>query len=440
MGSSGQMTVWQRLVHVCQRWRQIIYASPRYLDLHLYCSYQTPFRKNLSRWPEFPLIIDYIIPDDDDDDDLIAALEHSDRVHRIDLIRTNPEVEEVVAAMEVPFPVLTHFKLTGSEDDGRRMPYLPDGFLGGSAPCLQHLRLEAIAFDNLPKLLLSARDLVSLQLDYIPVAGYGYISPKAMVEGLAGLTKLRTLCIRFPSPIPSRRSRERRPDSPMCAVLPSLTQFEFGGESEYLENFVAQIDTPRVEDIRIEYFKQEVQAGQLSQFIGRTENLKLAQFRRAHVTLDFNIAFIELDRPQGECHQARLSLTVSDPELEIFPVPGMAHVLGQLVAMLSNVGHLFVHGDHEDFGREEDTDEWLPLLRLFPAVEALRVSGGLEGDIASVLEDIAEEMVTEVLPALHLLWLVDNSEPVGSTERFLSLRQLSGRPVTIVNTQDEFVE
>ncbi|KAF8269730.1 hypothetical protein EI94DRAFT_908459 [Lactarius quietus] len=30
------MRTWQVLVHVCQRWRQIIYASPRYLDLFLY--------------------------------------------------------------------------------------------------------------------------------------------------------------------------------------------------------------------------------------------------------------------------------------------------------------------------------------------------------------------------------------------------------------------
>ena len=31
-------------------------------------------------------------------------------------------------------------------------------------------------------------------------------------------------------------------------------------------------------------------------------------------------------------------------------------------------------------------------------------------------------------------------EPVGSIERFLSLRQLSGRPVTVVDTEDEFYE
>ncbi|KAH9013164.1 hypothetical protein EDB83DRAFT_2680386 [Lactarius deliciosus] len=159
------MTVWQRLVRVCQRWRRIIYASPRYLDLHLYCSSETPFREDLSLWPdsEFPLIVEYWIMGDEYH--LIAALQHTDRVRRVDLLISVSEVADVVEAMEVPFPVPTHLELTGPKKDRRRpkdMLYLPDDFLGGSAPCLQHLYLEAVALADLPTLLLSARDLVSL--------------------------------------------------------------------------------------------------------------------------------------------------------------------------------------------------------------------------------------------------------------------------------------
>jgi hypothetical protein len=87
-----------------------------------------------------------------------------------------------------------------------------------------------------------------------------------------------------------------------------------------------------------------------------------------------------------------------------------------------------------------DNSKLLPLLHLFPAVEELQVSGELAGHIATVLENTAEERVTEVMPALHSLWLGNGDKPVGSIERFLSLRQLSGRPVTILNMQDEFVE
>ncbi len=64
----------------------------------------------------------------------------------------------------------------------------------------------------------------------------------------------------------------------LAAVLPSLARFAFVGDSEYLEDLVARIDTPRVEDVRIEYSTQAVQTPQLSQFVGRIANLKLPQF------------------------------------------------------------------------------------------------------------------------------------------------------------------
>jgi hypothetical protein len=439
------MDVWQCLVHVCPRWRRIIFASPRYFDLQLYCSPQTPFRENISHWPEFPLTVCYGIPEDEDD--LIAALEHPDRVRRVELLIESSKVEEAVAAMQVPFPVLTQLDLFGPEYDALA---LPDGFLGGSAPCLQHLHFRAIAFPELPTLLLSACDLVFVELKHIPPTGYGYILPEAMVGGLAALTKLRTLCIAFPSPTLPHGQGRRSPDPPMMAVLPALTTFDFEGDSEYLEDLVARIDAPRVDNVRIEYCVEEVQTRQLSQFIGRSANL--AKFGRAELTIDYRKTCIILDHPQGECHQGRLSLTFQAREVG-FPVPCMIDVLGQLVPMLSNVRHLSVLGEHlrcrlrGECGplRHHVSWEWLPLLRPFRAVEALHASGGLEEYIGCALEEIDEDMVTVVLPALRLLWLYDDRigddrEALGSIERFLSLRQLSGRPVTMADTEDEFDE
>ena len=46
-------------------------------------------------------------------------------------------------------------------------------FWAGPAPSLQHLCLQAIAFPELPTLLLSPRDLISLELEYTPPIGYG---------------------------------------------------------------------------------------------------------------------------------------------------------------------------------------------------------------------------------------------------------------------------
>jgi hypothetical protein len=456
----GHMKRWQRLVQVCQRWQQIIYGSPRYLDLHLHYSYETPsFRKDRDRWPEFPLTVDYTIcpygESNDDVDDLIAALEQPERVHHINLMITTSDsrVDEVFEKMKVPFPALTHLDLTGPDPDHDKDGItLPHDFLGESAPCLQHLCFNGISFEELPKLLLSARSLVSLQLEDNPLGfngHYGYISPEAMAGGLAGLTRLRTLCINFEFPQDSSVSEERhqkgrRPEPPTRATLPALTEFGFRGKSKYLEDLVARIDMPSVENIKIEYFPSGVEVRQLSQLIGRTANLALAQFRRAKVTFHDPRSQIQLDRPQGEHHQVRFLLGVEVPEssndsdLDVL-VPCTARVFGQLTTMLSNVGHLSFDRPRfpEQYNRM-DNSKLLPLLHLFPAVEELHVSGSLAEHIATVLENIAEERVAEVMPALHSLWLNNGDKPVGSTERFLSLRQLSGRPVTVANNQGEF--
>ena len=186
---------------------------------------------------------------------------------------------------------------------------------------------------------------------------------------------------------------------------------------------------------------------QLSQFIGRTKNLKVAQFRRAYVKFCHDQVNVELELglPQGEPQSdVNLRLLLLGPRLNI-QVPYVVDVLGKVVALFSNVGHLFTHASCLEWRDMADLDsiEWLAFLRLFPAVETLRLSGDMASYIVSALEDIPEEMLTEVMPALHLLWLDEEyrreeDEPVGSIKRFLTLRQLSGRPVAVVNTEDEF--
>lgn len=408
-----------------------------------------PFRRSLSVWPEFPIIVDYVIKWEEDN--VIAALEHPDRVDRVCIfIDSDVLARELFEMMQVPFTALTYLHLTGPAEADLMLD-LPAQFLGGFAPCLQYLRLTYISFPALPKLLLSARGLVSLEVEYTCTSGYAYISPEEMVGGLAGLTRLRNLCIKFQlpelPPYSDERPEERELlDLPLAthAILPALTQFEFAGENQYVEDLVAKIDAPGVEDVEIEYFAAEVETRQLSRFIGRTANFEFAQFKRAQVTYYPDKARIKLDHPQGasESHQVHCSLTTKIRYPEFFQVQLMTCVLGQLFAMLSNVDSLSVNYQHIPRWSERDITleniEWLTLLPLFPAVEALHVSKGFAVQFASTLEDIAEESVTGVLPALHLLWLGDGDEVVGSPERFLSLRRLSGCPVTVVNTQDEF--
>ena len=253
-----------------------------------------------------------------------------------------------------------------------------------------------------------------------------------MAGGLAMLPSLRTLSLELHNETPPADQGSSHQDPPIRAILPSLTVFYYMGFSEYLEEFLAQIDTPRVDRVEIEYYAHDLQALQLSRFINRTENLKFDQFRRARVEFPPFSFSIEFDFPQGAARRVQLSLTTHQAWID-----ARLPFLDQLAAMFSNVDHLSVHGNQ--LGLDEmDNTEWLTFLRQFPAVEALHLSGGVAAYITSALEHTADS-VTDLLPALYLIWLDDEENddddvPVGTMERFLSVRQLSSRPVTVVDT------
>ena len=167
---------WRRLVHVCRRWRYIVFASPRHLGLQFRCRATTPVGEILAVWPPMQIIIDDPQPTHLDGINIIAALEHPDLVCLIDLSKsplTSSLLERLTTVMQKPFPVLKRLHLYY---DDQNPPVLPSTFLGGSAPRLESLQLRGIPFPALPRLLLSARNLVKLELYGVPYTGY--ISPK----------------------------------------------------------------------------------------------------------------------------------------------------------------------------------------------------------------------------------------------------------------------
>ena len=348
--------------------------------------------------------------------------------------------------MRKSFPVLIRLVLSCSNVLSLSAPFpvIPQRFLGRSAPSLQHLSLRCISFPRLPTFLLSARNIVTLELEAIPPNGY--ISPEVMARSLSALTKLTTLSISFFDDYFPEDQRRSHPDPPIRAIFPALVAFEYGGCNEYLEDFLARIDTPRLNQLGLYYFMREIEALQLSRFIQRTEHLSTAQFARAEVTFyNVDVSF-NLDCPRGNSSQALLALNVNDPPFLEEQVRSMVAIVPD-GALFSCVDHLYAHGDFVDT-TEISASDWLPFFRLFPAVRTLRLYGGVESSFFAALEDTTEDMIPDVFPALHLIWLVKCEDkaktvyhdPVGSIDHFLSLRQLAGRPVTIVYTKDEFDE
>jgi hypothetical protein len=286
---------WHTLVHVCQRWRNVVFASPRRLNLRLFCNRRKPVRTMLDIWPALPIVVEthWIRARGLGLDNLLATLEHPNRVCSIEFNDVPGSVLRVLAAaMWVPFPELTYLRLWS---DDVYAPILPDSFLGGSAPRLRKLKLRDISFPALPNLLLSAGDLVYLSLR--GVRHSEYISPEAMVACLSSLTRLESLSFGFQS----RLSRPYQPSPPpeTRVVLPALTDLTFQGMAHYLNDFLARIDTPVLSKFSMFSMSPILDlvsdVPHLTQFIDRAKGLK--PYKVARVAFTTSSIQLELTEP-----------------------------------------------------------------------------------------------------------------------------------------------
>jgi hypothetical protein len=441
---------WRRLMHVCRKWRQIIFESPCCLNLQILCTRGTLFKKSLGIWPDFPIAINYWGPtrltSPMEEDDVIAALEHPDRVCRIKLQITGPQLEKMATVLHKPsFPVLTYLDI-GSRDvihEGAPVPVLTGGFLGGSAPCLEEITLNLISFPALLPFLSSAKNLIKLNLYNVPPAGY--ISPDALVACLAELPRLDTLCFDFK--LAGVRLRQTHPPPITRTILPALTQFHCPGANGYLEDLVAQIDCPELETITASYIDpvDDFQVAQLLKFINRSVGPSVSPFVPTIVRL-YNGGSVLIDmycrpnHPKGEdWDPAMISIYFRDSELQVSHIaPALNRFSLGFSAILSTIAYLSLVA--EDRRLEEGTAdvEWLHLFCTFSAVQTLHVSLELAGHVALELEAIPAERVTEVLPSLCLIYL--ESQPASSLKKFVAARELSDRPVIVANDKLEFDE
>ena len=123
----NRTSMWQKLVHVCQKWRDVVLQSPRRLHLQICCTSRSPVREKLDIWPAFPLVIwvnDVLFSWSMEN--VIAAFKHSNRIDMIssDKLLSSPSL---LSMMLKPFPALKYLAL---ESFGRIAPDIPDSFYG----------------------------------------------------------------------------------------------------------------------------------------------------------------------------------------------------------------------------------------------------------------------------------------------------------------------
>jgi hypothetical protein len=436
MGVSRRIQEWITLAHVCRRWRSVVFQSPQRLNLRLVCTPETPVRDTLDIWPPLPLVIrDYYDADQPAVDNIIAALEPNDRVCQISLdCLSRPELEYVTdsAAMQKPFPELTDLRLAMFVGEGPG-PILPDSFLGGTAPRLRSLFLFDIPFPGLPKLLLSATHLVRLILYDIPRSGY--IPPEAMATSLSALTSLESLTLRFRYPRPRPALESRRPPPPPLtrSILPSLATILFKGASEYLEEILARIDAPRLDELEITFFNQIIfDTPQLFQFISRRPTLRTPE--KGHI--EFRSGAIIVKFPSQTSDNGALSVKIPCTASE-WQLSSVEQVCTSSLPPVSSLEDLYIIEDRESpLSWQDDVENtlWLELLRPFAAVKNLYLCEKFMPRIAPALQELVGARTTEVLPTLENIFLkgIQPSGPLQEgIEKFVAARQLTSHPVAV---------
>jgi hypothetical protein len=422
---------WQLLVHVCQRWRSVVFGSPRRLNLRLAFIPKTPVNDRLGVWPELPLVVlnSRTIELPEDLDNISALLGHSHRVCQIILHVPSSRLEEVSTAMQVPFPELTELRLN-CDERVRVSPTLRDSFLGGSAPRMRTLRLTGISFPGLPKLLLSATHLVELHLGDLPLSEYNN-SPEALIVALSTLTNLGLLSIRFKYPqyYPGRAHQHSPP--PTRSVLPVLTALRFDGFTEYLEDFVAHIDTPLLNSVHVTPFNRNIfDTKQFNQFIGRSPKFKA--FKKARLCFGDDALRVDLSRTSGD---GVLEVTVLCWWLER-QLLTLEKVCISSLLPFSMSEDLYISED-ASWGPESpswpvhfEITLWLGLLCQFIAVKNLYLFKNVAPRIMPALhrQDLGEW--PEMLPSLQniLLELEPSSAIQEVIEEYVAARQ---NPITV---------
>ena len=422
---------WQTLVHVCRRWRGVVFGSPRRLDLQLVCTPKTRVEETLDIWPALPLVIMGTVPLISRSAKIVAALERSDRVKKIELNAHNATLsfETALAAMQKPFPELTVLALKLYWDTAT---VLPDSFLGGSAPCLRRLQLQGIPFPGLPKLLLSATHLVNLKLWNIPHSGY--ISPEAMVAVLATLTSLELFKLQFESPR-SRPRRTRRSPPPTRSVLPVLGTFSFQGAREYLDDFVACIDAPRLSGLYITFFHQFVyDTPHFAQFVRRLPSMEAP--KEAHFFFENAAAGVYLST-----HFALLAVKILCDVVDL-QFLALETVCTSCLPPLSKVEDLYIYEiRHRPLDWQDDIEDtqWLRLLHPFTAVKNLSLAKEIAPYIMPFLQELVGGRTTETLPTLQNISLEPSEIDEEGIETLFATRKLFSHPITVALWERELI-
>ena len=422
---------WYRLVHVCQRWRNLIIGSTSYLGLCLVCTYGTPVADMLAHSPPLPLVIDYDRTDitAEDEEVILLALAQRNRVRRIRFGIRALKLQKLIPAIDGEYPTLEYLILGDPSEDKRVVLILPETL---QAPNLRHLAIDC----SIPirfQLLTTAVGLVTLHLELNHPSTY--FQPTVLLQPLSLMPQLEMLLIFFHFAIPNRDVERQLMRTPIMAhvTLPNLRSFLFRAVSAYSEAVLSQIAASRLEAFCIYYPNQlTYSVPELVQFVGRTETLR---FDRAELEFFSGRVCVKINPHETNMPDNAFSMNVGCGHLD-WQVSSVAQIFNALSQIFSAVEDLIllheVHSRSSEEHNEVERNEWRKLLRSFSNVKTLRIKNGLVMELSRCLRLDDGEHPLELLPELQELTFSGNGDANDAFTSFINARQNAGRPVTLI--------
>ena len=399
--------------------------------MHLLCTNGSPIVDTLTHLPPLPLVIDYQNATTAigalDCPGIFHALQLFDRVRRVALRIPSSSLNDLLALMGDPFPILEQLSLSSTTED--MGPRLPETFL---APNLRHLTLSGIRLPG-ELTLLSTISLVTLIL--ADIRATTYFLPKDLVRYLQSFSQLEELSISFSVPLPRPSAERELSDALQNPVtLPTLRYLTFKGVGAYLDSLVAQIRAPLLDHLNITLFNQIAFAlPHLSHFTNTTEGLDLPT---ANIIFTHDAVSVVTDhRTQqlGSRHPG-FSLRVICKQLD-WQIDSAAQICRSLMPVLSRVERLELDFDGMMIPAEfrdgaVDGVTWRELLEPFIGARGLHICRTLTRELSSALELDNVGLDPGLLPSLLVLApKIQEEQAIKAFASFVNICQVAGRPV-----------
>ncbi|KAI0258961.1 hypothetical protein BC834DRAFT_974661 [Gloeopeniophorella convolvens] len=440
---------WHNIAQVCRRWRELVFSTPKRLQMHIYLTHRSSIPQILHHLPPLPLTIDCRAPHEFDEDieripwsterlgNVALALEQADRIQDVRLLGSDAELRALLAQMIQPARQLETLDIEVLSPS----QILPVNFLGGASQSLRHVWLRNV-IPPLP----SAPCLTDLHYSFAEFATMDIPVMESLLQGLRSMPLLQSLKLDIRSV-----SEGHLPSSGPRISLTSLSELSFDGSSAQLDTLLQGIEAPSLGALLMELYDDfAVSIPSLPRFLQSSPRLLVPV--PVYVSLMDISGCINVRRTES-LHQGTISLRVwhcNDETLDTL-MASMAAACRCLAPTLSLSKMLVVDRDdgYGDFESLEDpwerwlhhTPGWHAILSAFTNATEVYVENVFTMAIAQTLREPDSAGLLPALRDLHLLFGqfdgFDQSKILAELAPFVDQRNTHDRCVIIHPTTFE---